>query len=108
MPTDDSSIRYPIRDLLEAVNRKLDRVLEQLAQKADRQRVHDLTTDVAALAARFTLLERQLPDVTKKQAKQDDQIDSLQTWRARLGGATAVAGVLGAAAVILELNRLFG
>lgn len=45
----NGTIKYNVKDLLTDINKKLDRVIDSLGQKADRSDVHELKGRVAAV-----------------------------------------------------------
>lgn len=62
---DDLRVSYPLKELIDGINRKLDTVLEALHAKADaaevqelRARLAELETTVAALTAQEAVQER--------------------------------------------------
>lgn len=90
---------YSVKELVtEIVIPKLEAIQRDLVEKADRERVHQLT---AALAAFEKLMAQTLRDKVDldELAKVDERIDRLETWRTWLTGfATAIglfAGVNG-------------
>jgi len=93
---DSADIRYSVKDLLKDLRDELRSINSQLALKADRDRVHDLANDVAAIrmemAARASFVT-EFREEQKRQLAQDEAIKSLEGFRNWVRGGLALAFV---------------
>ena len=118
-------MNYSFKELLSALDHKLDRVLEKLETKADKATVDSLETRVTTierhgspaaseavvrmqeLAAQVAALDRNRAEKAYVFAEHEQlkiDVAGLASWRNRLAGAVAVLGTLG----IVSVARLFG
>jgi predicted DNA-binding protein YlxM (UPF0122 family) len=82
----NGTVRFAVKDLLTKIDVKLEKIDMKLDMKADRERVHELAGDLAALRLKVALAEQvaaELPTTL-------DRVKSLETWRNRLAGGTVV------------------
>lgn len=82
----NGAIRVPIKEWLQRIDTKLESIDLKLDQKADRERVHDISNRVAALEL-TTAVRAEL--IAEFRTMQSD-VDRLRTWRNTFGGGLTV------------------
>lgn len=97
---DPNGVTYPLKELLDRLERKLDSIDGKLDLKADRDRVHDVMARLSALE----LTHAGLIPVLKQFQESRQDIEDLKLWRNRVIGASGLAVVLGAAALAQALG----
>lgn len=128
MTTDGNGDRvsYTVKELLYRMDEKLDQLDAKLDQKADREKVHEIQSTIAALdlvtlkqggpitetvrdhEARLRLLEAPNPAGLIAEFRETQrEVDTLKSWRARVVGALAVVGPAALAALTIAIRNYF-
>ena len=100
MGVEDILVQYPLKDVLDRIEGKVDAIDTKLDLKADRDRLHDMANRVATLEL---LNAGQVPMFDHFRQAQVD-IDQLKTWRNRVIGAAGLALFFGGAAFLKTLG----
>ena len=98
----NGTVRFAVKDLLTRIDGKLEKIDTKLDMKADRQRVHELTSELAGLRLKVALAEQAAAEFRETQPT----IDALVAWRNRLAGAVVVLAALVVPVVIDVLRDL--
>lgn len=77
-PEDGGTVRYNVKDLLGAIDKKLDKVIESLNQKAERADVHELKGRVFALEKQAEVARLLASDREKSEASRDRSLTRKQ------------------------------
>ena len=100
MGVEDILVQYPLKDVLDRIERKVDDIDSKLDLKADRDRLHDVSSRVATMEL---LNAGQLPMFDQFRTAQHD-IEALKSWRNRVIGAAGLALFFGGAAFLKTLG----
>ena len=93
----NGSVRFSVKELLLELRRDVAAIDAKLDLKADRERVHQLASEIAAVNL-FLAAERAKRDELDRETRTGlNDIDSLKTWRNRLAGGLVVVGALSGA-----------
>jgi hypothetical protein len=86
----NGTVRFAVKDLLTKIDVKLEKIDMKLDMKADRERVHELAGDLAALRLKVALAEQAAVRVADELEPTLARVGSLEVWRNRLAGGTVV------------------
>lgn len=103
-PEDGGTVRYNVKDLLAAIDKKLDKVIEALNQKADRADVHELKGRVYALEKQAEVARLLANDREKAADDGDKRLTRKQQLVTTFAGITSSAAILISGAHWLHFN----
>jgi len=93
-PEDGGTVRYNVKDLLKAIDIKLDKVVEGLNTKADRADVHELKGRVFALEKQAEVARLLATDREKASDDSDKRLTRKQQIVTTFAGVTSSAAIL--------------